>query len=314
MTDPSPADLWVVATGLRFPEGPVALADGSLLVVEIAGGTLTRITPDGAVDRIADLGGGPNGAAVGVDGAVYVTNNGGAITFRERDGAFSPAYDADRPPRAGGSIQRVDLASGAVETLYEACDGRRLHAPNDLVVAADGSIWFTDIGLVRARSIERGGVYWCRPDGSEIREAIFPLDQPNGVGLSPAGERLYVAETNTGRLWGWTVTAPGEVAARRQPATAADADLLADPGRLTRFDSLAVDGAGWVCVARLGSGAIVAVAPGGQDEGIDVVPMPDPYTTNICFGRDGRTAYVTLSSSGRLVGFDWHRPGGSTAF
>ena len=307
-------EIRVVASGLRFPEGPVALPDGSLLVVEIAGGTLTRITPDGTVDRIAHVGGGPNGAAVGADGAVYVTNNGAAISFRERDGSFWPGYDADRPPGAGGSIQRVDLATGAVETLYEACDGHRLNAPNDLVVAADGSIWFTDLGLVRARSIERGGVYWCRPDGSEIREVVFPLDQPNGVGLSPAGDRLYASETNTGRLWGWDVTGPGEVAAKGTPATAASATLLADPGHLTRFDSLAVDGAGWVCVARLGQGAIVAVPPTGQDDGMEVVPMPDPYTTNICFGRDGRTAYVTLSSSGRLVAFDWHRPGGTTAF
>lgn len=314
MRQPASPEMRVVASGLRFPEGPVALADGSLLVVEIANGALTRVAPDGTVDRVAHLGGGPNGAAVGADGAIYVANNGGAVRFRDRDGALWPDHDPDRPPGAGGSIQRVDLASGAVDTLYDACDGRRLNAPNDLVVAGDGSIWFTDLGLVGPRSIERGGVYWCRPDGLEIREVIFPLDQPNGIGLSPAGDRVYVAETNTGRLWGWDVAGPGEVVARRRPATAAGASLLADPGRLTRFDSLAVDGAGWICVARLGSGAIVAVPPTGQDDGIDVVPMPDPYTTNICFGRDGRTAYVTLSSSGRLVSFDWHRPGGATAF
>jgi len=307
-------DIRVVAGGLRFPEGPVALPDGSVLVVEIAGGTLTRVAPDGTVDRIVDVGGGPNGAAIGADGAVYIANNGRAIGFRERDGMFRPDYAPDRPPGTSGSLQRVDLGSGAVETVYEACDGRPLLAPNDLVVAADGSIWFTDLGLVRPRSIERGGVYWCRPDGSEIREVIHPLDQPNGIGLSPDGRRLYVAETTTGRLWAWDVAAPGEVAGRRRPATAADATLLADPGRLTRFDSLAVDGEGWICVARIGAGAIVAVAPGGQDDGMDVVATPDPYTTNICFGPDRRTAFVTLSSTGRLVSFEWHRPGGATAF
>ena len=307
-------DIRVLAAGLRFPEGPVSMADGSVLVVEMAGGTLTRIAPDGAVERIAELGGGPNGAATGADGAVYVANNGGAIRFRDRDGSLVPDYAPDRPPGAGGSIQWVDLESGTVDTLYEACDGRRLNAPNDLAVAADGSIWFTDFGLVRPRSVERGGVYWCRPDGSEIREVAFPLDQPNGIGLSPGGDRLYVAETNTGRLWAWDVAGPGELVARGRPATAADATLLADPGRGTRFDSLAIDGEGWICVARLGVGAIVAVAPTGQDDGMDVVAMPDPYTTNICFGADGRTAYVTLSSTGRLVSFGWHRPGGATAF
>src|SRR5947207_8712585 len=126
--------LRVLAAGLRFPEGPVSMADGSVLVVEMAGGTLTRIAPDGAVDRIAELGGGPNGAATGADGAVYVANNGGAIRFRDRDGSLVPDYAPDRPPGAGGSIQRVDLESGTADTLYEACDGRRLNAPNDLAV------------------------------------------------------------------------------------------------------------------------------------------------------------------------------------
>ena len=187
MSDPLPAEIRVVASGLRFPEGPVAMADGSLLVVEIAGGTLARVAPDGTVERVAHLGGGPNGAAVGADGAIYVANNGGAIRFRDRGGALCPDYNPDRPAGASGSIQRVDLGSGSGRHPYDACDGHRLNAPNDLVVAADGSIWFTDLGLVHQRSIERGGVYWCRPDGSEIREVVFPLEQPNGIGLSPAG-------------------------------------------------------------------------------------------------------------------------------
>ena len=233
MNNAGPASSFrLVASGLAFPEGPVALPDGSVLVVEIAGGTLTRVCPGGTVERVAELGGGPNGAAIGADGAVYVANNGGAIRFRERDGSSWPDYGADDPP-AGGSLQRVDLETGSVETLYEACDGHRLNAPNDLVVAGDGSIWFTDLGLVRPRSIERGGVYWCRPDGSEIREVIFPLDQPNGIGLSPAGDRVYVAETNTGRLWGWDIAGPGDVVSRLRPATVAGAMLLADPGHLT---------------------------------------------------------------------------------
>ena len=65
-----------VTSGLRFPEGPIAMDDGSIILVEIARGTLSRVTPDGKVEVIADLGGGPNGAALGPDGAVYVCNNG----------------------------------------------------------------------------------------------------------------------------------------------------------------------------------------------------------------------------------------------
>ena len=61
-----------IARGLQFPEGPIAMDDGSVLLVEIARGTLTRVTPDGRVSVVADLGGGPNGAAIGPDGALHI--------------------------------------------------------------------------------------------------------------------------------------------------------------------------------------------------------------------------------------------------
>src|SRR3989454_8782118 len=66
-----------ITSGLQFPEGPIALADGSVLVVEIKRGTLTRVAPDGKQTIVATTGGGPNGAAIGPDGLVYVCNNGG---------------------------------------------------------------------------------------------------------------------------------------------------------------------------------------------------------------------------------------------
>ena len=66
-----------IASGLEFPEGPIAMDDGSVILVEIKRGTLTRVQPDGSTEIIAELGGGPNGAAIGPDGAVYVCNNGG---------------------------------------------------------------------------------------------------------------------------------------------------------------------------------------------------------------------------------------------
>src|SRR5258706_1117807 len=67
----------LVAEGLKFPEGPIAMADGSIVLVEIRRGTLSRVTPDGRIEVVAELGGGPNGAAIGPDGAAYVCNNGG---------------------------------------------------------------------------------------------------------------------------------------------------------------------------------------------------------------------------------------------
>jgi gluconolactonase len=312
VTTIEPTDLRVLATGLRFPEGPVALADGSVLVVEIARGTLTRVGADGTTEVVADIGGGPNGAAIGPDGKVWITNNGGCFGFHEQMGLLLPG----NPPPAGwpghGCIQSVDLASGQVETLFTKSNGGEvtLRAPNDLVFDADGGLWFTDHGVRQARSSDRTGVHYVAP-GGEPREVIFPLDAPNGVGLSPAGDRLYVAETHTGRLWGWDVSGPGQVTGAN-PLGPSGADLLADPGGNTLFDSLAVDGEGWVCVGTLVQGGITAVSPDGT--AVEHVPLGDPLTTNICFGQDGTTAYATLSGTGQLVAFDWHRPGGGLPF
>jgi gluconolactonase len=307
-----PTNLRVVTSGLRFPEGPVALADGSVLVVEIARGTLTRVAPDGRTEVMADCGGGPNGAAIGPDGAVYVCNNGGCFDWREQSGMLFPGA----PPTAAwpghGSLQRVDLATGEVTTVLTECGGHPLRAPNDLVVDAEGGIWFTDHGVREERTSDRTGVHYCRPDGGGACVVAFPLDGPNGIGLSPAGDRLYVAETYAGRLWGWDVTGPGDVSGSG-PLAPRGGELLAHPGGGRFFDSLAVDGDGWICVATLGATPGITAFPPGPPDGdteAEYTPLPDPLSTNICFGPDGRTAYATLSGTGQLVAFDWPRPGG----
>ena len=70
-------ELEIVAEGLRFPEGPVAMPDGSVIVVEIAAGRITRVAPDGSTTTLAETGGGPNGLAIGPGGKLYCCNNGG---------------------------------------------------------------------------------------------------------------------------------------------------------------------------------------------------------------------------------------------
>jgi gluconolactonase len=312
VTTIEPVNLRVVTTGLQFPEGPVALADGSVLVVEIARGTLTRVAPDGTTDVVAEVGGGPNGAAVGPDGKVWITNNGGCFAFHEQMGLTVPGTPPPDSWPGHGCIQRVDLGSGEVETLFTKSEGGdvTLRAPNDLVFDAQGGLWFTDHGVREHRSSDRTGVHYIPADG-EPREVIFPLEAPNGIGLSPDGTRLYVAETHTGRLWAWNVAADGE-ASGSYPLGPNGGELLADPGGHTLYDSLAVDGEGWVCVGTLVNGGITAVSPDGTS--IEHMPLGDPLTTNICFGQDGTTAYATLSGTGQLVAFDWHRPGGRTAF
>lgn len=306
-----PVNLRTVATGLQFPEGPVAMDDGTVLVTEIAAGRISRVHPDGTVEPVATTGGGPNGAAVGPDGALYVTNNGGCFEWREVLGMTFPGSPPPPSWPGHGSLQRVDIATGEVTVVATECDGNPLRAPNDLVLDADGGIWFTDHGVREARTSDRTGFHYCRPDGSGLVE-VAVLDAPNGIGLSPDGRRVYVAETHTGRVWAWNIEGPGQVSGTGMLAPKG-AELLGDPGGGAMFDSLAVDGAGWVCVATLGlNPGITAFAPDGSES--EHTPMADPLTTNICFGPDGTTAYVTLSGTGQLVAFDWPRPGGRLNF
>jgi gluconolactonase len=293
-----------VAKGLRFPEGPVALSDGDVLVVEIQAGTVKRIASDGTQTVVARTGPGPNGLALGPEGQLYVCVNGGFSWHELGDLTFPGDQAADYRQ---GAIQRVDLASGKVEDLYTACDGRPLRGPNDLVFDDAGGFWFTDHGKMRARDRDRTGVFYARADGSLIREVIHPLDAPNGIGLAPDGKRLYVAETFTGRVWYWDVVGPGEIVGA-QPFGPAGGTLLAGLPGFQLLDSLAVDAEGNVCVATLVNGGITVIAPDGTV--LEHVAMPDPVTTNICFGgHDLRTAYITLSATGRLVACEWPRPG-----
>ncbi len=99
----------IVAEGLEFPEGPIAMDDGSVIFVEIKAGKLTRLAPDGTLSTVATTGGGPNGAAIGPDGAIYVCNNGG-FAWYEQDGLLLPGNAAD--DYTTGRIERVDIATG----------------------------------------------------------------------------------------------------------------------------------------------------------------------------------------------------------
>ena len=302
-----------IASGLQFPEGPIAMRDGSVLVVEIARGTLSRVTPGGRIEVVAQLGGGPNGAAIGPDGAVYVCNNGGFKWATERDGCHRPIGQA--ADYSGGRIERVDLATGRFERLFDVVEGVALRGPNDIVFDAHGGFYFTDLGKVRPTEIDRGGVFYGPAGDAAPRVVAHPVMTPNGIALAPDGATLYVAETEGARLWAFDITAPGAARQLGWPSPNGARMLCASPGdHWQRFDSIAVDALGNVCVATLMHGGITVIAPDGRP--LSHTPLPDRFVTNLCFGGpERRTAYVTLSGSGRLIAIDdWPVPGLALAF
>ena len=296
-------DIEIVADGLGFAEGPVEMPNGDIVTVDVRGGRLMRSQPDGSTREIASPGGGPNGAAIGPDGALYVVNNGG-FPWSERSGLLIPVDEngSTRPPNfEGGWVDRVDPETGDIDRLFDGLDGERFLGPNDIVFDQSGGFWFTDLGKSDARSMDRGSLFYARPDGTVLRRVAWNLTGPNGVGLSPDGSIVYVAETNTGRLLAWNVVGPGEV-------TGSPKIMMATANH---FDSLAVEADGTVVVAAISHG-ICVLRPSGE---IDYVEVPDVMTTNVCFaGDDMQSAYITMSASGRLGKVRWPRPGLRLAF
>jgi gluconolactonase len=144
-----------------------------------------------------------------------------------------------------------------------------------------------------------------------VREAIFPLNAPNGIALSPDGKRLYVAETYTRRVLYWTLSGPGQIAPN--PKTLDGSCLLtaAIPGQGI-LDSMKVDAEGNVWAVTMlpdgadprSNGGLTIVSPEGEVlQFLEIqVGTPTPLPSNLCFGgADRRTLYVTCGGSGLLV-------------
>ena len=286
----------LIADGLGFPEGPVVMADGSVIVVEITASRVSRCwnghSGSSRRETISEIGGGPNGAAMGPDGALYICNNGG---MDRKNMASAHGPDAE------GRIERLNLSTGQVERVYDMCDGVALEGPNDVVFDSDGRMWFTDLGKSYNRIHTASGLFTALPDGTSITAINRDALSYNGVGLSRDGSTLYVADTQRARLYRYD----RKVEAQR-PAWVASA-----PGDVM-FDSLAVTASGNICVGTLKTGGITTISPDGAT---NFRAFDDRYVTNIAFGgADMMDAYLTLSTTGRLVKVRWDEPGLELAF
>ena len=323
----------VVVDGLGYPEGPIAMPDGSVVLTEVSAQTLTWITPDGRREVLASMGGSPNAVAAGPGGRLYICNSGGFqyVHLNVQGAPVAPGTpDAicltlDQPADyTSGSIQWFDPATKAFGTVYDkfpSAGGTSLplKGPDDLVFDAAGGFWFTDFGKSRPRDRDITGVYYAKADGSSIKEMLFPRTAPNGIALSPGGTRLYVAETYARRILYWDLAGPGVLA---HPELAGVPQLLTAsiPGQ-GLLDSMKVDVEGNVYVATMlpngnivaQNGGLTVVSPGGEI--LEFIELAvggrfEPLPSNLCFGAaDRRTAFITLGGSGRLVACEMSVPG-----
>jgi gluconolactonase len=277
----------VIAEGLVFPEGPAFDRAGKLYAVELRAGRVSRIAPGGRPEVFALTGGSPNGAAFGPDGALYVCNAG------ERDA------QTGRPDGRSGRLERI-TPEGKVEVIGRADDKGPMHSPNDLVFDAHGGFYYTDPAWGGVVGQWTPGHVGYRSRDGKLRRLHTGFSFPNGIGITPDGNTLVVAESIGGRLHAFEIRETGVLGPPRE-YSALGSDVVPD--------GFAFDSAGFALVAGHGNGKLFVVPPQGGAP-VGTLAFEDPGVTNVCFGgADLRTLFVTEAGLGRIVALDWERPG-----
>jgi gluconolactonase len=271
----------VVCDGVVFGEGPVWVPDGtpggpSLVVTSVAQGKLFRISPDGEHRwELADTDGGPNGAALATDGSILVTQNGG-LDFSKLP------LDVELPFREATPGLQHSTLDGDVRYLVD----EALRAPNDLVVDAGGTVFFTDPPHYPPPEEPVGRVMAYERDGT-IRVVADGFTYCNGIALDLAGNLVVIEGRGLLRLLShggrdWIV------------------EMLGRGGG----DGFCLDAEGNFYVAATVEHGVRVVDPDGKE--IDFLELDgDGVTTNCCFGgADGRTLFATDALPGRVVAWE----------
>jgi gluconolactonase len=256
-----------------FLEGPVFDEAGHLYVADIPFGRVFRIDPAGAWTLVAEYDGEPNG-----------------MKFLDAHTLLVTDYK--------NGLMRIDVRTGAVTPHLQRRNTERFKGVNDLVLDAQGNIYFTDQGQTGLHD-PTGRLYRLRPDG-QLDLLLGNVPSPNGVALSPDGKLLYLAVTRGNCVWRVPLLADGSVAKVSQFFTS-----YGPSGP----DGLAVDAKGCVIVANPGLGYVWLL--NARAEPVAVLQGPaGASTTNLAFGgKDRCTLYVTDSTHGSILTAQLDAPG-----
>jgi sugar lactone lactonase YvrE len=257
--DLSEVRIETVATGLTFVEGPVWSRDGYLLISEIPLNRILKLTP-------------------GEPAALYRENSNGANgnTFDAQGRLYTCESHTRRVVRTA--------KNGKLEVLADAWQGKRLNAPNDIVVRKDGQIYFTDPAFGNqqdTRELDFYGVFHLSPKtGLEV--VAKPHGRPNGIALSPDGHILYVANSDERNIRAYDLDKSG--AASNERVLISNIDGVPDGLRTDEQGNLYVAAAG-----------ILVYASSGKLTG--TIPIRET-PANCAFGDpDLRTLYITARTS-----------------
>jgi gluconolactonase len=272
----------VVVGGVRFGEGPVwcppdsHAGKGTLVVTSVCDGKLLRVFPDEQrVEELADTGGGPNGLAVGTDDTFVVTQNGG-IDFAAM-GVFT-----DAPYRSLTPGLQVVRGKGKVSYLADV----GFQAPNDLVVAPDGTIFFTDPPPYPPPEQPLGRVWAYEPDGN-VHVIASAFAYCNGIALDRERHIVVIEGRGLQRI------GPG-----------GEREWIIEQLGPGGGDGFCVDVDGNFYVATTVDHGVRVISPEGQE--LDFLTIEGTgVTTNCCFGgADNRTLFATDAVPGHIVAWE----------
>ena len=248
-----------VAGGFRFTEGPAWSPEGFLLFSDIPNNKIHRWVPGKGVELFRAESSGANGNAFDAQGRLYTCES---VTRR---------------------LIRADK-KGKIEVVAERWQGKRLNAPNDIVVRHDGHAWFTDPafgGQADTRELDFYGIYHLPPKGP-MELVAAPKGRPNGIALSPNGRILYVANSDEKTVRAWDVDRQGKATNERVAVSAIEGVP----------DGIRTDEKGNLYVAAKG---IAVYSPEGKL--LTLIEIPET-PANCAFGdADYQTLFITARTS-----------------
>jgi gluconolactonase len=256
----------LVKDGFNGTEGPIGLTDGSLLFTETNANRIVRIAPDNTVSTFLENSNGANGLALNANGELVAVQ-----TLKTRVGVIHP--------------------QGQEKTIAENFEGQVFQRPNDLVLARNGGIYFTDSGTRPTKEnpnppVSKPGLFYITPAGS-LKRLANDIERPNGVQLSPDEKVLYVANTLGENVLAYDIADDGSIQNKRNFARL-EGWKNTETGWSSGADGLAVDAEGRLYVA---SNAGIEVFS-NKGEALGVIPVPKKPQNLAFAGKDKKTLYV----------------------
>jgi gluconolactonase len=267
------AEIEQVATGFTFTEGPIWMPDGSLHFSDMPADKRRRWHPEEGVEVLRDPSNKCNGMTLDDDGNLIVCEHVTSSVVRERP-------------------------DGTREVLASHWGSSYLNSPNDVVVATDGSILFTDptygrmpgFGIERAQELDFQGVYRIPPDGGDLELLVDDFAQPNGLCFSPDESLLYVNDTERAHIRVFEVGSAHALSNGKVFAEGIGDGDLAKGGLV---DGMKADERGNVYVT--GPDGVWVFSPDGEHLG--VIRVPEGVGNVNWGGEDWRTLYMPSTTS-----------------